>query len=311
MQIGNENIITPLDDPVGYMPDWRSRIAQILTTAHLPYPFELGPDLFIRACRRYLQLNIHKMRPVRFAEHESIRRALMWHDNEKSEFRLIIEALLLTPAPFDAIAADIGINVNDVKMYERLCYNVRDDQGQMTSGDVQRLMIVRQDLNDEQGLKLMAVRGGYQALCNLIGIQKHWKEAPDVKIHDQILQTSRCLLYKNLILGKYQSKDLAVIEANDIKRQQIMVLTKQPDDDKHEAMDSFGLQLLQALAPKMLKNTPTDEETGKQNEALKNKLQTQEKINNTPIVDNGVQAGVSALNDVFSKRSAGDNPILT
>lgn len=307
MQIGNEIITTPSDNPVGYMPDWRCRIARILITAHLPCPVELGPDYYLKACRRYLQLTAHNFRPVRFAEYECIRRVLTWHDKNESLFRLIIEALLLTAAPFDAIAADIGISADDVKMYERLCLNVRDDQGQMILGDVQRLMIVQQDLNDEQGWKLMAVRGGYEMLCNLIGINTpHWKEAPVVKIHEQILQTSRFLLYRNLILGKYQSKDLAAIETNDLKRQQIMVLTKQPEDaDKTDSMDAFGIQLLQALAPKMMETALKDEEMAKQNEAVKNKLNVQEKINNTTVVDNGPKVAVNIMNDDISKRFSG------
>jgi len=306
MQIGNEIIIIPQDDPVGYMPNWRCRIGRALIIAKQICPIELAADPFLKACRRHLQLTAHNIRPVNIDEHECIRRVLAWHDNEKSEFRLIIEALLLTAAPFDAIAADIGISADDVKMYERLCFNVRDDQGQMILGDVQRIMIAQQDLNDEQGLKLMAVRGSYEMLCNLIGINTpHWKEAPDVKIHEQILQTSRVLLYRNLILGKYQSKDLAAIETNDLKRQQIMVLTKQPEDaGKTDSMDAFGIQLLQALAPKMMETALKDEEMAKQNEALKNKLQVQKEINNTPIVDNGVKVGASIINDGISKRFA-------
>lgn len=304
MIIGNENIITPVDDPVGYMPDWRSRIARVLTTAHLICPEELATDHFFKACRRHLQLTAHNIRPVNKEEYDCIQRVLTWHNNDKSEFKRIMESLLLAAAPLDAIAADIGISVDDVRMFERLCFSVRDDQGQMILGDVQRIMIAQQDLTDLQGLKLMAIRGGYKVLCCLVGIQTpHWKEAPDVKIHEQILQTSRVLLYRNLILGKYQSKDLAAIETNDLKRQQIMVLTKQPEDaGKTDSMDAFGIQLLQALAPKMMETALKDEEMAKQNEALKSKLQTQAEINKTPIVDNGIKVGASIINDGISKR---------
>ena len=40
-------------------------------------------------------------------------------------------------------------------------------------------------------------------------------------------------------------------------------------------------------------------------EALKNKLQTQEQINNIPIVDHGVKADISVVNDGISKRLPG------
>jgi len=49
MQIGSEIIITPTDNPVGYMPDWRCRIARVLTTAHLIRPEELATDPFLKA----------------------------------------------------------------------------------------------------------------------------------------------------------------------------------------------------------------------------------------------------------------------
>jgi len=76
MNIGNQNIITPMEDPIGYAPDWRSRIARILVAAHIPYPVELGLDMMLRTCRRYLQILAHNFRPVHRGECECIRRVL-------------------------------------------------------------------------------------------------------------------------------------------------------------------------------------------------------------------------------------------
>ena len=304
MQIGNEIIIIPSENPIGYALDWRSRIARILTTTPQICPAEIASDAFLKICRRHFQLVDHHFYPANKEEYVCIQMVLIWHNN-KSEFKHILEALLLTAAPFEAIAADIGINVNDVRMYERLCFNVRDDNGRMTLGDVQKLMIAKQDLADLQGWKLMAIRS-YEMLCNLVGIQTpHWKDTPEIKIHEQIIQTSRFLLYQNLILGKCQSKDLAVIEANDIKLKQLLVQTKQPDEEKKEFVDPFGLKLLKMMTPKMIVTTLTPEEMEKQTEALNSKLQTEAKINSTPIVDHGVKAGISVLNDGISKRVSG------
>jgi hypothetical protein len=307
MQIGNEIIIIPSENPIGYALDWRSRVARALTTLHLVCPKELATDPFLKKIRRYFQLVDHNIEPVNRDEYDRIQRVLSWYYNDKSEYRRIMEALLLAAAPFDAIAADIGINVNDVRMYERLCFNVRDDQGQMKLGDVQRLMIVQQDSTDEQGLKLMAVRGGYKALCSLVGITPHWKEAPDINIQDQTVQTSRSLLYRNLIRGQCQPKDLAVIEANDIKRQQIMVSTRQPDEEKKEFIDPVGLRILKMMAPKMIETTLTEEEKEIQNKLLQQKFQTEAKINSTPIVDHGVKASVAVLNEGIASHLAGGN----
>jgi len=157
MKFRSENIITPFDDPVGYMPDWRRRVARTLTTTPQICPPEIASDVFLKVCRRHFQLVDHHFYPANKAEYDCIQRVFSWHDSDKPEFRRIMEALLLTAAPFDAIAADIGIDVNDARMYERLCYSVRDDQGQMKLGDVQRLMIAQQDLNDKQGWKVMAI----------------------------------------------------------------------------------------------------------------------------------------------------------
>jgi ATP-dependent Clp protease adapter protein ClpS len=99
-----------------------------------------------------------------------------------------------------------------------------------------------------------------------------------------------------------RAKDLAVIESNDVKRQQILALTKQPEDNNQDTMSSFVVELLQALAPKMMETALKDEEMAKQNEALKNKLNVQEKINNTTVVDNGPKVAVNLMNDDISKR---------
>jgi len=96
-----------------------------------------------------------------------------------------------------------------------------------------------------------------------------------------------------------------VIEANDIKLKQLLVQTKQPDEEKKEFVDPFGLKLLKMMTPKMIVTTLTPEEMEKQTEALNSKLQTEAKINSTPIVDHGVKAGISVLNDGISKRVSG------
>ena len=55
------------------------------------------------------------------------------------------------------------------------------------------------------------------------------------------------------------------------------------------------------MAPKMIVTTLTDEEKEIQNKLLQQKLQTQERISSTPIVDRGVKAGVAVLNDGILK----------
>lgn len=137
MQFGNATIITPLDNPVQYDPDWRNSFA----VAALDYP-DAKIDSEFQCYRKdeHIQRHIAYLKAARndrtlTPDQKLYRLASTWYQGTRSaDTKFKIEPLLLTPVSFDIISLDIGGGVVDpevFKVYERLYFNVRLDDGKM------------------------------------------------------------------------------------------------------------------------------------------------------------------------------------
>lgn len=138
MEYGSESIVTPIDNPVQFDPDWRNAIA----TAAVDYPRARVDPLY----RDYLQdpwikQQIEYLQHVRSGRalskrHTVFRLASTWYQGSSvSDVKMRIEPLLLTPVGYDVISEDIGGgNVPDdvFETYEKLYFNIRDDKGRLS-----------------------------------------------------------------------------------------------------------------------------------------------------------------------------------
>ena len=138
MEYGSESIVTPIDNPVQFDPDWRNAIA----TAAVDYPrVKVDPlyrdylqDPWIKQQIEYLQ-HVRSGRALS-KRHTVFRLASTWYQGSRvSDVKMRIEPLLLTPVGYDIISEDIGggsVPEDVFETYEKLYFNIRDAKGQLS-----------------------------------------------------------------------------------------------------------------------------------------------------------------------------------
>lgn len=137
MKLGDQLIVTPLDNPCQYQPDWRSYVAMALADgrgARLPSDYaEYAEDPWIRKQAEYAKIAAAGRRIPRRLK--PLHTANVWSKGTRpSDVRYRLEPLLLTAASMNVIALDIGGGVVDAEAfvaYERLFFNVRLDDGRL------------------------------------------------------------------------------------------------------------------------------------------------------------------------------------
>lgn len=138
MQIGLHQVATPKDYPWAYSPTWRHEVAKLtLDLGKCTYPG--GHDPFIQQQIRFLrQIRQHSGRQAQLVgdrqsanEWLPFQRAYTLYDaHDVSSAR--VEAMLLCPdLTLAEIASLLGPSVEpaDIKTYERLYFNIRDERG--------------------------------------------------------------------------------------------------------------------------------------------------------------------------------------
>lgn len=129
-------IITPADDPLGYSLSWRHEYAGArargdcaLSRKGLDYA-ESDADNQQRVFRHSTYLGmvgagIDTMTAEAWSEYPDHALVHRWYKDAASNAREHIEALLMTDMPTDAIAKDVGTEVNLIDLYESLFFNCR------------------------------------------------------------------------------------------------------------------------------------------------------------------------------------------
>ena len=138
MDYGSESIVTPIDNPVQFDPDWRNAIA----TAAVDYPkVRIDPmyrdylqDPWVKGQIEYLRLA--RSGRALSKRHNAFRLASTWYQGSSvADVKMRIEPMLLTPVGYDVISYDIGGgNVGDdvFETYEKLYFNIRDANGRLS-----------------------------------------------------------------------------------------------------------------------------------------------------------------------------------
>jgi hypothetical protein len=103
------DIITPAEDPVGFHLDWRFRVA---SAAERMLPL-MGRDPDLRACYHHLH-----QRP-----NPQFERITRWRGTVTGQ---LVEAYLVTGSAVEAIAEELGLDVQDVRLYGQVFWAVRD-----------------------------------------------------------------------------------------------------------------------------------------------------------------------------------------
>lgn len=294
-------IVTPLDDPF-FQPDWRFRTATRLAAdprTKSPSPMAVN-DQTVRTLARQLKVAADgKARPTpERAQHERIMR---WAPTGASErVGRLIEALLLTDAPMDALAVDVGCALEDLQAYERLFFNVRDHAGNMGLSPAQRAFFATEGTfkpttarPDHLMWRRVAVNAGYHALTQVLELGKgSWAEAPKIDLPEVTMAMAKGETLAKMATGGLSTGELARFESNRIRDRLARHMTGELKM-KDEGME-LAIQLLQLMAPKMIDLDRIRQ--AQASEAMPDPQQAQDAIGQTEVPDNGPESTNEAIN---------------
>lgn len=303
MNIGSIIVITPYDSPVDYQPDWRHAIATAM--ADLVCASEIAEedsDIILRHMRfmkRNRVTNDKSKLPKEYKDHKI---TFDWYadDGVANSFKYFLEALLLTNRTYKEIAEDLGITWQQVRLYEQLYYNIRDDEGMDKSARVLKLRFANTRKANQVGdmarytdWKRVAASLGYNVLMALWGWHTH---EDDIAIQRDLVAGTRALSAGRIIRGEINNFDINGLTKNYNDRLRLehekesANIARGQLSDGSSPLKSAWYMLLQDLGPRMVPATVTEEELRLKQAGLRNKLQAQQNINDVEVEDRGSQA---------------------
>lgn len=261
MKSDTSEIITPFEDSF-YHPDWRARLIQ----ARLDdpgYKHPIGEAMRDATVRKILKFNeTGESRPQRVSEGRGrYHRVRRW--GEHDAFRKtghIIDALLLTDAPLEAIATDFGCDQKDLILYARLYFDVRTQNSGMDLAPAQKQFFATEGgykptLQHPEYLmwRRVAVSAGYTALIRVLELgEGSWADAPRVDIARVTTEMAKTETFATLASGRMSTAEVFKLDANRLKEKLIRHTTGEANT-KDEGME-LALQFMQLTAPKMVEH---------------------------------------------------------
>jgi hypothetical protein len=288
LNIGNPIIRTPADDALGYAVDWRMQVAQAVLAPGSTNALSRIRDPDARALARHLQ---HRQEhPLRDSEKPTaLDRVLAWHDSPAT---VLIEAFLLASESYEAAARELGLPAEDVRLYGRLFYDIRDDAGQRRPGVMMRLQAELEDREADDmanGLKKVALGGGIHGLRQVLRLRASTTAEPSL---DEMVESE---LKRRLHAGELRTGDLVRLQSNAIARERLVVEKK---DGQPEWMQANELvrHILSLTSPELVRPDRTPGQLQASTSAIQARLKSQRQITATPLQ---VDDGGTRLNDML------------
>jgi hypothetical protein len=307
MQTDLVTIMTPFEDSC-YEPDWRSRLATAMMNdprfKH-PVPATMR-DPYVWKAVKYMRAA--KTSPARL-DPDRLRfdRVQRWGTGDRHrQTGHVIEALLLTDAPLEDIAGDMGCAVGDVQLYERLFFSVRADDGSMTLAPAQKAFYATegtyrptQTRPEHLMWRHVAVGVGYRALLQILGMGSgSWDSAPKVDVVEVTIGLGRAEALSKVAAGGMNLNELSRMETTRIKER---LLRHATGELKYEGKAMITLMsLMKLMAPKMLE--VYNESNEQAIKATQNTCAAQNAIAQTPVEDMGTQKGFDEINAQLRKK---------
>jgi hypothetical protein len=282
----SDEVLTPFEYGMAYMPDWRHKLASdIARHSAGMLPATVAQDGVIRTQARYLRSEGRE--PMRPDENALFSIVNVLHDGTGSQMaKQRLESLLLTDLSMLAIATDMAMSLQQVMMYERLFFNIRDVLGAQSApiglrtnfalGPIGEAVLSVPTTPIDVLWKIKAVRAGASALLADFG----WKRGAcseevaneDDASNEVIVRHAANLLteaYRGTASGKVLNDFfMAVVKREEVKvkKMEMEASLKATTDTVNE--QSVVLHILEPLAPRLIPLEVTAEEVDDINSEL-------------------------------------------
>lgn len=308
-------IVTPLDNPCQFDPDWRAAVAiAIHEGCRIPRDYrEYKKDIWIRRQVRYLDgRKFHGRKDLKLAE--------AWYRGERaSDVRNRLEPLLLTAVDIETIALDIGggaVPLDAFKAYERIYFNIRDDKGMLNGscqlrshfafrGEETELAKLPPAQRQVATWKLVGALLGYDTLVGM------WLWGDAHGLHDrsqehmlsEMWRVAQSRLLMNVFADRVGHESLAKLLGT------ITAQTKMLHEDMSSGQTGLDMAktlmaLLYKSRPVVLSSAKSVDELPDMTAAIKARLNAQRAISSSAnqLVDAGAEVGEAALTEQIKER---------
>jgi hypothetical protein len=312
VQIGNLTIVLPVDDPCAFEPSWRNSLAKAIIDLH---PKLSSVDAMYRKYfqDKYVQKYVKYLRAESLGktlteEQSHMRVALMWYENSSpSGVRFRLEPLLLTGATMETIMLDISggtVPVEVFTMYEKLFFNIRDEEGRLSKSCQLRQAFAMpngDDLHDADSpeiWKAIAALMGYDVLMNVW----MWKDAHGLStkgsefLLDETWRAAQSRLFMSVFADRVGHKSLGDILS--AYTSQFKMLKEQKSVGS-EATDTTRalMAVLYRTAPQMITVAQDVDALSDETMAIQSRINSQLAIDRQKIDDKGAAVSAAVVNE--------------
>lgn len=326
MDICGKIVRTPYDETYpDYDPNWRSLVAKFWAESAgrwLPPPF-INDDIYIRQFVEYLQYeaNVNTSGPIDFwrtpARYQPYRMAQSWHSSAEPRdlVKYKIEPLLLTGAPLEVIAKDVGgkhIPPQVLRTYEKLYFNVRDENDDLVQS-CHVCMRFAFDGHLEMGdrvpmstfWKVHAYQLGY------VGIHTAWHTPhpagtykDDKLFNNELMRMIKSTMVNRLVRGDVNNFDLNAMLGQYVNYENMVINRGIAGVDKEDPARTQLVKVLRAFAPQVLEAAMTVDQKKEQTGQLKQRFEANSAVLRQQGYDAGKDVGDKAVNDLLTQRLA-------
>lgn len=179
MRLGDRNIVTPIDNPCQFDPDWRAYVAMAFVDkprVRLQSEYsEYEDDEWIHRQIEFVKAKTSGKKLTQ--KQKAVNMANVWYRGSRpSDMKFRLEPLLLTAASMHVIALDMGggaVDDDAFTAYERLFFNVRLNDGRLHPSCQLRQYFALptgefdEDTPKEQIWKMIGALMGYDTLTSV------------------------------------------------------------------------------------------------------------------------------------------------
>lgn len=309
MQLNGNIIVTPLDNPGQFDPDWRNLIAMGLMDSGGrfsdidPAYARYGFDPWIRKQVAYLSA-LRKGAPLT-GEQSRYRLASLWFQgNSPSDLRFRLEPLLLTAVSYRVIALDILGDAEDmatIEAYEKVYFNIRDKEGRLSRSCQLRQYFAlpsgqfTQDTPPEQMWKMIGSLFGYDTLVSIW----MWKDAHGIVnnsqeyLLDEMWRLAQSRLFMSMFADRVGHESMAKLLAA-ISAQQKLIQDGKNQGSGDTEMIKAMQGILGLMSPVVVGNIGADVDRAKIEAASTARLQAESAVAAVDIGEIG-QNGVKLI----------------
>ena len=308
MTVGSTVVVTPVDNPCQFDPDWRASVAQ----AFVDNPSErVDPEYLRYRSDKYVRLQMQFLRNQRSGSRNTgsllpVRIANLWAQGTSvSDTRFRLDPLLLTPVSYDVIALDItgdGADRDAVEAYEKLFFNIRDPEGRLNKSCQLRQWFAMPDGivdNNTPPEAMWKVVGALMGYDTLVGMWL-WKDAHGIEnssqeyMLDEMWRVAQSRLFMSMFADRVGHESMAKLLAS-VGQQQKMLRESRDSGDISTDVVVTLMKVLSLTAPKVIDATASD--VDRQNKvmmAVAARLEAEKEVYNTDIGNMGAN-GVPLL----------------